>query len=108
MAWLTIILTPFIIDGVEYGARIVVRGDGNGNFYYDFQVASSVDVIVDGMEIKNPLSRDIPYDWEATSNGFANHYRQSNSQSQSLFDDTGSKMVLNLFIFDKDGNEIGE
>ncbi len=47
--------TPFVIDGVEYGARVVVREDDNGKFHYDLQVRNSVDVILDGVNpIKNP------------------------------------------------------
>lgn len=145
--------TAVMYQGKEYGARIVIRQDSNGNYHYDLQVNSGgVGAIFDSADIekaelllatnqglfgfdnnstnfdppsqeyfldsafdttKNPLGRDISYDWKATSNGFDGYFTDFDNKSQEYFDDetafdstSRSKMVLNLFIFDENGNEI--
>lgn len=101
--------TPFVVDGSEYGARIVIRGDGNGKFYYDLQVKDGASVIFDSMEVKNPLGQGHSIRLEATSNGFDEYSTQTNAESQAddaMLDSLKSGYVLNLFIFDEHGNEI--
>lgn len=144
--------TAVMYQGQEYGARIVVRQDGNGNYHYDLQVNNGgVDAIMDSLNPDNEKAELLL----ATSQGlfgFDEHSTGFNNRSQDGFDGLDMKnaewvsanksdliqhwlndnvnfapckdiildnldddvmldslksgYVLNLFIFDKDGNEI--
>lgn len=99
--------SPFKIDGIEYGARIVIREDVDGKFHYDLQVRDSVNVIFDSIN-KNTLESS-NFHRVLACLGYDNYDNQYDSISQdNLFDSVSQKYVLNLFIFDKDGNEIDD
>ncbi|MDO4440578.1 MAG: hypothetical protein Q4B81_00160 [Moraxella sp.] len=146
---------PFVINGTEYGARVVIREDKEGKFHYDLQVRSTVDAILDGIDpIKNPSvpnfqkvlavsdfsnivyqddfqvkdSANVILDgldmknaeWvSANKSDLIQHWLNDNVNfvpcqdaildnldDDAMLDSLKSGYVLNLFIFDKDGNEI--
>lgn len=45
--------TPVHIDDKEYGARVVIRQDGQGNYHYDLQVIDDIEMIIDSVGQKN-------------------------------------------------------
>lgn len=90
--------TPFFVSGVEYGARVVVRGDGNGNFYYDFQLKDDVNHIFDALKIHQ--ERDTPYDWETASmfGGLGKNSTQNSKKSQATLNDFQVKDNVNVIL----------
>lgn len=103
--------TAVMIDGEEYGARIVIREDGNGNFHYDLQVAENVALITDSVDVKNggkpaevhkaPVfyHRDDELLPVTKQGAFIN-----GTNNTLTLDDASRGYVLNLFVYDKDGN----
>lgn len=95
--------TPFKFNGEEYGARIVVREDHQGHFHWDLRIKDDVNAILDGIN-ENGANLLL-----ATNPGLINtasgQFDLGNDNTPTL-DDVSSGYVLNLFVFDKDGNEI--
>lgn len=107
--------TAFKVNDLEYGARIVVREDNDGNFHYDLQIRSNINMILDGLGQEKSLN--VPNFHKALAVlGFNDIVTNSNSESQEkdineLFDKAtidANDVVLNLFIFDENGVEIGD
>ena len=118
--------TKVFVAGEEYGARCVIREDDKGVFHYDMQVAANFDAILDSankigdnLELSpnattykpsthaevNSVASSQPYVLHHSSN-----INQLDENGQAILDDAGQSAVgnyvLNLFLFDKDGNEI--
>lgn len=89
----------------EYGARIVIRKDSNGNYHYDLQVnADGVGAILDSLNVEKA---EVLLATNQGLFGFDNNTTSFDGLSQAMFDKLKTtNMVLNLFIFDKDGNEV--
>lgn len=103
-----VLKTPFTVDNVEYGARLVVRKIDEKNYQYDLQIADGVDFILDSAN-----SNDVGV--SANESDLLHHWLYDNALLGDMQDDevmldsaNSSKGILNLFIFDKDGNLIDE
>lgn len=93
---------PLKLEGNEYGVRMVIREDSNGEFHYDLQVKDDL-TFMDSVEMQNGGSVSV------NKSDFSHHSQGQldleNNNTLTL-DDVSSGYVLNLFVFDKDGNEI--
>lgn len=105
--------TPILVSDKDYWAKVVVRGDNNGKFYYDLQIKDEMPSII--KDNKKATKRTNPLTLGGVIGSFDDNDNQTDSLSQEFFadddvmlDSTGSKMVLNLFIFDENGNEIDD
>ena len=119
------------VDEQEYGVRMVIREDSNGHFHYDLQINDDgVDAILDSINENNaillPVTRRGLYGvnsaqselrFDSTTildnaqveniNHAFEYAKTLNSDLTLHLDDVGEgRYVLNLFVFDKDGNEI--
>lgn len=106
--------TAVSVDSVEYGARIVVREAPDGRFHYDLRVEDSVNSILDNAD--KEMAAPIP----VNESGGGCHKEPHKavlvdksivdleSKSQKLLDsgDSDGSMILNLFIYDENGQEI--
>lgn len=93
-----------IVDGEEYGARIVIREDGNGNYHYDLQIADSVELIVDS--VQKETARSFGANKSPVSSRSSNELIATDTNNTFIFDNVQGEYVLNLFVTDKDGNLI--
>lgn len=93
---------PLKLEGNEYGVRMVIREDSNGEFHYDLQVKDDL-TFMDSVEMQNGGSVSV------NKSDFSHHSQgQSDLENNNTLtlDDVSSGYVLNLFVFDKDGNPI--
>jgi len=108
----SIIKTPIVIDGVEYGTRMVLRKLPDGTYHYDLQIKDNVNVIFDSI---NDSQKNSDKGGSAKESDvlyrLAESYQNNSNHVKLMFDKATidvNNMVLNLFIFDKDGNEIAD
>lgn len=95
---------PVKVDGVEYGVRIVVREDKQGRYHYDLQLNDNgVDAILDSANTK--MAGSFGANKSPVSSHSVGQSDLENNNTLTL-DDVSSGYVLNLFVFDKDGNPI--
>lgn len=119
--------TAVKVAGEEYGVRVVIREDNNGNLHYDLRVVDSVDLIYDTAHALTAYPNAAP-SWTVSNNNDAslllatnpeltnivsgklpeNKFSPDNHRNNDtpILDSASSGYVLNLFVFDKDGNEI--
>lgn len=102
--------TPLLIDGKPCFARVVIREDHNNTFYWDLRIKNDFKNLFDSMK----KAIDLPHTMVG-DNGFDKDDNQNSSLNQPLFDKANTndsqqvgEWVLNLFIFDENGNEIGD
>ncbi|WP_052123106.1 hypothetical protein [Gallibacterium anatis] len=101
--------TPVKIDGIEYGARVVIREDNNGKLHYDLQVKDSVNAILDSVNTNTVGSNEVnkapvPHRIDSIS-AVGNDNRSKDEEMQDILDDTDSgRYVLNLFVEYQDEN----
>ncbi|WP_231113217.1 hypothetical protein [Gallibacterium anatis] len=109
--------TPVKIDGIEYGARVVIREDNNGKLHYDLQVKDSVNAILDSVNTNTVGSNEVnkaPVPHRINSISAVDDDNRSNDEEmQAILDGTQennangdgeSKYVLNLFVEYRDEN----
>lgn len=108
--------TPIALNSQQYGVRIVVRENSSGEFFYDAQIADSVEAIMDSLN-KNSVE---PVTAHKSSVSQRQFFEQTGVdakplayESQASFDnfvaddmqDRG-RYVLNLFLnYDENGIE---
>lgn len=109
----SVLKTPLAVDGNEYGARLVVRKIDDENYQYDLQIKDSANVIFDGLDMKNAEwvsanKSDLIQHWLNDNVNFApcQDIILDNLDDDTMLDSLKSGYVLNLFIFDENGNEI--
>lgn len=109
------VFTNVKIDGENKVAGMIIFKDNNNKFVYDMYV-NEKNRIGKGVTLPSGVaSSNDNADNPAQSYPFDKDNTQTDSLSQDVFvdddamlDSTGSKMVLNLFIFDEHGNEIDD
>lgn len=98
--------TNAVVGEQEFTVKLVIRETPEKTFHYDLQLEEGLDQIMDSVDVQMAT---MPFLRLSQAGGDCSH---SVAQSELQLDDTltlddvSSGYVLNLFVFDKDGNEI--
>lgn len=101
--------TNAVVDGEEFSVKLVIRETPEKEYHYDLQLQEGFEAHFDNVEMQNG-NNAIPRSISAQCGGDYCRSQQGLTpdgvDNTLTLDDTSSGYVLNLFVYDKDGNEI--
>lgn len=105
--------TDVNVEGEPYSVKTVIQEDGNGKFHYDLQLKDGLRATMDSTNensvepvATNKAAVSQRYE-KAETQPHEDNASMGNEESQATFDESDSgRYVLNLFLYDKNGNEI--
>lgn len=104
--------TPIQLASMKLTVKVIIEEDVNGLLQYDVRVPRTA--LGKNKALYDTLTHDT-HSWNTSNNAYAHHNNKLNEESQDdfVFDRLNanigvSDMLLNLFVFDENGNEVGD
>ncbi|WP_066804231.1 hypothetical protein [Moraxella oblonga] len=104
--------TPIQLASMKLTVKVIIEEDANGLLQYDVRVPRTA--LGKNKALYDTLIHDT-HSWNTSNNAYAHHNNKLNEESQDdfVFDRLNANisvgdMLLNLFVFDENGNEVGD
>lgn len=104
--------TPIQLASLKLTVKVIIEEDANGLLQYDVRVPRTA--LGKNKALYDALTHDT-HSWNTSNNAYAHHNNKLNEESQDdfVFDRLNANIgvgdiLLNLFVFDENGNEVGD